>query len=357
MTDNETTIHILRIVDANANRASEALRTIEEHARFVLNDKYLSQSAKEMRHRLTTAVAAAAMIDRVRARDRVADVGRELTTQQELQRENVGSVVAAAFGRLQQALRCLEEYSKPILPTTAPLLEQLRYEGYDLQKGFLTVEDSVKRLQTARLYAIMDGQGNEAEFTNHVTQLEQAGVDAIQLRDKELDDGPLLQRAQLLRKILNQGAGRTLLIINDRPDIAVLSGADGVHLGQREMSVQQARRIVGTEALIGISTHSIAQVQRAIMDGANYIGCGPVFQSQTKSFNSFPGLDFLEQVAAESALPAFAIGGIDPDNVSQVVTTGFTRIAVKGCLSRIDTVDQVVRVLRNALVIPDKGVG
>ena len=157
----------------------------------------------------------------------------------------------------------------------------------------------MKRLQTARLYAIMDGQGNEAEFTNHVTQLEQAGVDAIQLRDKELDDGPLLQRAQLLRKILNQGAGRTLLIINDRPDIAVLSGADGVHLGQREMSVQQARRIVGTEALIGVSTHSLEQVQQAVMDGANYIGCGPVFKSQTKPFDSFPGLDFLQQVATE----------------------------------------------------------
>ena len=351
MTDNETTLNILRIVDANANRASEALRTIEEHARFVLNDKYLSQSAKEMRHRLTTAVAAAAMIDRVRARDRLTDVGRELTTHQESQRDNIESVVAAAFGRLQQALRCLEEYSKPILPTTAPLLEQLRYDGYDLQKGFLTVEDSVKRLQTARLYAIIDGQGSELEFTNRVTKLDQAGVDAIQLRDKELDDGPFLQRAKLLRKVLHKETGRALLIINDRPDIAVLSGADGVHLGQQEMSVQQARQIVGTEALIGVSTHSLEQVQQAVMDGANYIGCGPVFKSQTKPFDSFPGLDFLQQVATESALPAFAIGGIDPDNVPQIVAAGFTRIAVKGCLSPIDAIDQVVRLLRNALAI------
>jgi thiamine-phosphate pyrophosphorylase len=121
--------------------------------------------------------------------------------------------------------------------------------------------------------------------------------------------------------------------VNDRPDIAVLSQADGVHVGQEELEVRDARRIIGPDRLVGVSTHSIEQACQAVSDGADYIGCGPTFPSGTKDFDHFPGLDFLRQVAAEISLPAFAIGGITLDNLSQVLHTGFARIAVSGAIT------------------------
>jgi thiamine-phosphate pyrophosphorylase len=123
------------------------------------------------------------------------------------------------------------------------------------------------------------------------------------------------------------------MIMNDRPDLALLSRANGVHVGQDELVVRDVKRIVGGQMLIGVSTHTIEQARQAVQDGANYIGCGPTFPSSTKQFEHFPGLDFLRQVAAEIALPAFAIGGITTANLSLVLATGFKRIAVGGAIA------------------------
>ena len=107
--------------------------------------------------------------------------------------------------------------------------------------------------------------------------------------------------------------------MNDRPDLAVLAGADGVHVGQEELSVKDARRIVGPSALVGVSTHSIQQARAAVLDGANYIGVGPTFPSGTKTFAAFTGVELLQAVQAEIRLPAFAIGGVTAANLPQVL--------------------------------------
>jgi thiamine-phosphate pyrophosphorylase len=99
------------------------------------------------------------------------------------------------------------------------------------------------------------------------------------------------------------------------------------------MSVKDARAIVGPHKLIGVSTHSIDQARTAVLDGANYIGVGPTFPSPTKHFSKFPGVTLLEQVAREIRLPAFAIGGVNAENVRQVVAAGFTRIAVSSAVT------------------------
>src|SRR5207237_9328533 len=127
-------------------------------------------------------------------------------------------------------------------------------------------------------------------------------------RDKRLADRELLARARQLRELTNGTS--TLFIVNDRPDLARLSQADGVHVGQDELSVKDARSIVGLHALIGVSTHSIQHARPAVLDGANYIGVGPTFPSGTKSFARFTGVDLLQAVASEIRLPAFAIGGV-----------------------------------------------
>jgi thiamine-phosphate pyrophosphorylase len=150
-------------------------------------------------------------------------------------------------------------------------------------------------------------------------------------RDKKLNDRDLLEHAKILRRISRECG--TLFIVNDRPDLAVLSAADGVHVGQDELSIQEVRRIVGPEMLIGVSTHTIEQARQAVLAGASYIGCGPTFPSGTKHFDHFPGLPFLREVAAEISLPAFAIGGITPENLPEVVGTGMQRMAVGGAVA------------------------
>jgi thiamine-phosphate pyrophosphorylase len=129
----------------------------------------------------------------------------------------------------------------------------------------------------------------------------------------------------------------------------VLARADGVHVGQEELPVHDVRQIVGPNMLVGVSTHTIEQARQAVLDGANYLGCGPTFPSGTKHFDHFPGLEFLRQVAAEISLPTFAIGGITRDNVQQVLATGFARIAVSGAIAASNNPGDEISALLDAL--------
>src|SRR5205085_9308028 len=142
---------------------------------------------------------------------------------------------------------------------------------------------------------------SESAFAALVEGLVAAGVGAIQLRDESLPVRQLVERARLL-VAETRNAPRTLAIINDRPAVAAAVGADGVHLGQDDFTVKDARAVVGSNTLIGVSTHSIEQARQAVVDGANYLGVGPTFSSPTKQFDSYPGLELLRQVAAEIRL-------------------------------------------------------
>ncbi len=324
-------IGVLRILDAAANRASEALRVVDDYARFVLDDRHLTEQFKALRHGLAAAMSRIETDSLLAARETLRDVGTEVSNESEYQRQDADAVVVANIHRAQEALRTLEEYGKVIDSSLGGAFEALRYQSYTLQRALHTSARSVARLHEARLYVLVSGGSSEQEMASLVEVLITAGVDVIQLRDKQLDDRQLLQRANVLRELTH--GTPTLIIVNDRPDIARLSNADGVHVGQNELSVLDARRIVGPSPLIGVSTHSIEQARQAVMDGANYIGVGPTFPSTTKSFQSFTGVDLLRAVAKEIGLPAFAIGGIDASNVDQVLAAGVGRVAVSGAIS------------------------
>jgi thiamine-phosphate pyrophosphorylase len=326
---------ILRSLDAEANRAAEGLRVIEDYVRFVLDDAHLTRLAKELRHELTTALRVIPAVERLAARESSADVGAVLAPPPGSERATAADVAAASFQRLQQALRSLEEYSKLIDPAVAAQVEKIRFRSYTLQRAVGLTADALERLANSRLYVLVDAStnpisANEETFIGLIKKIVAAGVHVIQLRDKQLPDAQLLARARIVREITRHSS--TLFIMNDRPDLARLSGADGVHVGQDELSVKDARAIVGPHALIGVSTHNIQQARQAVLDGANYIGVGPTFPSGTKKFDSFAGLDFVRAVAAEIALPAFAIGGITLDNVSQVISADLRRVALSGAI-------------------------
>jgi thiamine-phosphate pyrophosphorylase len=144
----------------------------------------------------------------------------------------------------------------------------------------------------------------------------------------------LLERARKVRAWTAKAG--VLFVMNDRPDIARLAEADGVHLGQEDMPVQDARRILGPGALIGVSTHSLDQARQAVLDGASYIGVGPAFPSGTKSFSEFPGERLIREVAEETSLPAFVIGGINLKTIDRAVAAGAQRVAVSQAICQAD---------------------
>ncbi|MBN2653654.1 MAG: thiamine phosphate synthase [Nitrospirae bacterium] len=167
------------------------------------------------------------------------------------------------------------------------------------------------------------------------------GIRGIQLRDKSCTRRDLYETSLYLRKItLQYGA---LFIVNDYPDLALASDADGVHLGQNDMPLAEARKIM-SEKIIGISTHSIKQAQDAFEHGADYIGFGPIFGTSTKDAGEPKGVDELKRAVESVGLPVVAIGGINLDNVHSVAASGCSSIAVISALMGSNS-DEKARIL------------
>ena len=173
------------------------------------------------------------------------------------------------------------------------------------------------------------------------------GADVIQLRDKELSVEKLIQEGKALRKLTSQTG--VLLMINDRVDIALAVDADGVHLGQEDLPIETARRILGIDKLIGKSTHSLEQALAAQKEGVDYIGVGPIFTTPTKPSYSPVGLELIEKAAPVVRLPVFAIGGIDSTNVEEVLSRGARRIAVVRAVIGSDNIEQSAREFKKIL--------
>jgi len=347
MSNSDLSIASLRALDASANRAREGLRVVEDCVRFAWDDRHLTSLCKQLRHDLAAALDVIPPSHGLAARETQEDVGTGLTATPEQRRDGFDSLVAANFARLQEALRSLEEFGKLIDADLAAKMKQLRYRAYTLQRAVDATRVGSERLADARLYVLIDGRPSLGAFERFARTLIAAGVDVIQLRDKKLGDRELLERARALRQWTD--GTKTLVIVNDRPDLAALARADGVHVGQEELSVKDARTIVGPRRLVGVSTHSIQQARQAVLDGANYIGVGPTFPSGTKHFDEFPGLNLLREVAAEIRLPAFAIGGIDASHLGEVLAAGFTRVAVAGAVADAENPQQIIEELRKRL--------
>ena len=195
------------------------------------------------------------------------------------------------------------------------------------------------RLAVAQLCVVLDGA--------HTDVLEAAlrgGVDVVQLRDKEASDDDLVRAAEPFRRACD--AYGALFVVNDRPDLVAACGADGVHVGQRDMSVADARAIVGDECLIGLSIETEAQLDA--IAGADYLGVGAVFATPTKAESIAAGLELVRAAAARVAIPWFAIGGIELANVAEVIEAGAPGVAVVRAIRDADDPETAARDLRAA---------
>ena len=366
-----------RIVDAAANRTAEGLRVAEDVMRMHLNDRHLAKQLKQLRHELTEALANLPAANSIAARDSVGDVGRNLQVKQEYDRSTddkttersnsyFDPILIANFKRAQQALRSLEEFLKTESESVAKAIEQIRYRSYTLEKACRLALRSDKTFDAVSIYVLIDGcqwnetcQAQESQLTvdrwqetqlaKTVRALVEAEIDFIQLRDKTLSDRQLTAAGRVIAELTRDTP--TSFIMNDRADIAIACSADGVHVGQEELSVADARRILGPDKWIGVSTHSLDQAQAAVLAGADYIGVGPVFASQTKSFSQHKGPELVQQVCSEVSLPAFAIGGIDLDNADQIAAAGCGRVAVTAVFAKapLEQYGQIASKLRTQL--------
>lgn len=344
---------IFRILDASANRCREGLRVIEEFVRFHQEDEQNVRNIKTIRHQFSQVCLELDLEQAIQARDTPGDVGTKITLPSEMSRQSLQDLVRANCSRVGESLRTLEEYSKLIAVQAPAQIEKIRYQFYSIEKQLLTDNSLQSRLETSQIYFLISGESCTGEgsveenFEAVAREAIAAGVDVIQLREKNISDRQLLKRARLLRE-WTVGT-KTVLVINDRPDIAILCEADGIHVGQEELPVEEVRKIVGQKMLIGVSTHNLAQAKDAVADGANYLGVGPVFSSQTKEFKQLAGIELVKQVTAEIRLPWFAIGGINCSNVSEIANAGANRVAVSQVLCKAGNITTTVTNLKNSL--------
>jgi thiamine-phosphate pyrophosphorylase len=341
---------VLRILDANANRAREALRVIEDYARFVLDSDELCGSLKTLRHDFATATAGF-VSDAILHRDTPGDVGTQTKTPTEQTRDDVAHVVIAAGKRLGEALRTIEEYLKTTDPLRAHLIEQIRYRFYDIEQQIaLTLRPAACLFAKVRLYVLITESICKKPWRGVAQAAIEGGADCLQLREKNLDSGELLARARDFVAICKTGG--VISIINDRPDIAMLAGADGVHVGQTDLPPRDVRKLIGSKKIVGVSTHNLDQAKRAVLDGADYIGVGPFFRSETKTRDFVAGAEYGRQVCEQIKLPAVAIAGISEQNVDEVLATGIKTIAVTAAVCAADDPRRAAEQLKQKLMKP-----
>lgn len=339
---------LFRIIDANSNRAREALRVLEDIARFALNHAELSATYKGIRHDFQVNLERLP-VDRsalVASRDTPGDVGTAISTTTELTRRDLHSLAAANASRLTEALRSIEETSKLLTGEFGTAFESIRYRAYEADRVLTRLLRSQSR-RTLRLCVLITESLCSRPWLE-VAQLAIAGgADALQLREKNLDDSELLGRATALARLC-ESHGVTFFM-NDRPDIALLSGAHGVHLGQTDLPVPRVREMTGAKLLIGVSTCNSTQALRAQANGADLCGVGPMFATDTKHKPAIAGPEYLRSYLIECSLPHLAIGGITPENIGELVHAGCKAVAVSSCVCRAAEPDSVCAKLRDAL--------
>lgn len=337
-----------RMFDANVNRACEGLRTLEDLARFVLDDPDLSKRAKDARHAVRAAASSAGPRRLVAWRNTPGDVGTSISTEQEATRTNAGALAVAAGNRVAEALRSCEEVAKA-LGLEAPAFEAARYEAYEILKRLVLVLGDGGRPRWP-VCVLITAEWCRLPWEQVALAACQGGVGCLQLREKDLEDRELLDRARRLVEIVRPYG--VAVIVNDRPDIALLSGAAGVHVGQGDLGVPEIRKLAGDRLLVGVSCSTLEQARQAVRDGADYLGLGPMFTSATKPKDRLIGTALVEAVAADpvaGGLGHLAISGITAENVGELVARGCAGVAVCGAVCGAEDPQAATRALVDAM--------
>ena len=317
---------LYRILDANLDRAREGLRILEEWCRFGLEDQGLTAQLKQMRQILGGWHRAELRL----ARNTPGDPGTALTHPKESQRETITALLQVNFSRVQEALRVLEEYGKLEPGELSAGCKQLRYQLYTLESMVLgyPLRQQLLRSQT---YLVTSPHEN---LLGIVEAALQGGIEIVQHREKTADDDARIQVARQLCELCHRYGA--LFIVNDRADIALAAGADGVHLGQHDLPMETARAILGPHKIVGRSTTNPDELARALNEKADYVGVGPFFETPTKPGKAASGPEYLRYALAHATMPFFVIGGVNLENLTTVTDAGATRVALVRAIMQAD---------------------
>jgi len=318
----------LRIIDANLNRIGEGLRLLEDVSRLLLNDSVLTQQLKNMRHEMVRGEWTLHQ-QFLQARDSEGDVGIDLEVPGEEKQRELPVTIVANARRVQESLRVVEELAK--IPGTSldpEKFKQARFALYTVERTLLSRllrRDKISKL--SGLYVIIDTLSLKGH--SHIEVASQAvrgGAKTIQLRDKVHSKKELLPIAQQLRNLCAEH--NVLFIMNDYLDLAVAVDADGLHLGQDDLPIKLARKLLPIDKILGGSARTIEQATTAQSEGADYIAVGSMYPTTSKETAVVVGLERLRQIRQAVTLSLVAIGGINKDNVAQVMAAGADSVAV-----------------------------
>ncbi len=339
---------VARILDANANRAREALRVMEDVARFALDDGVLAAELKTLRHELGKALACLPEGWLEVNRDTAGDVGTDIDAAGEHERAGLVAVATAAGKRLGEALRVIEETAKTVDSTLARRVEAIRYRAYEAESA-LQVRLAGGRARQWRVCVVLTESLCTRPWRDVLAAAVDGGAECVQIREKQMEASELRRRADQVIAIARPAG--VSVIVNDRIDVALAAAADGVHLGTGDLSLTDARRLAGRTLLLGASTHDLAEARAAVEAGADYCGVGKMFETATKPATTTTGPRVLDAfVRAYPRTPHLAIGGITPANVGQLVEAGARGVAVSRAICAAEHPDRVVAAFRDALV-------
>ncbi len=313
-----------RILDANINRACEGIRVLEDISRFNFEDTVSTNELREMRHRVRKLFLS---MDHklLSARDSKKDIGKTISSNSDLdKKENIKNLIFGNFKRVNEALRTIEEISKIIGEyNISKEIENLRFSSYEIEK---TMSKNFKKIIPKGIYGITGEKfANGRSNIDCVKSMIDSGIKIIQYREKEKSIKEKIAEIIEVRELCREND--VTFIVNDHVDIAILVDADGVHVGQDDMDISHVRKLIGENKIIGKSTHCLNHAKKAVLDGADYIGVGPIFKTTTKEKDPV-GLEYLEEVVKNIDLPFVAIGGIKESNIEEVKKLGAASICL-----------------------------
>lgn len=327
----------LTAVDASLNRALEGLRVCEDVCRFMLRDGRLSKNFKDLRHELAGLAALFPLNGLLRARNVPGDPIRHSDLADETTRTSASDIFTRNLHRAAEAIRSIEEFSKLGSAGSAGF-QALRFRLYSMEQEALFALGKggiMKRFANA-LYAICDPAFAGRDLVKAARGLADGGTSIIQLRMKEAPAGEILSVAKEMAALCRERD--IVFIVNDRPDIALCAGAHGVHLGQDDLPVAEARKVLPPDMIIGVSTHSLEDARKVIPSAPDYIAIGPVYDTSSKYGEQMRGVgvETAGRVVAETGIPVVAIGGIVPGRVADLAGVGVKCFAVMSYLYQDD---------------------
>jgi thiamine-phosphate pyrophosphorylase len=339
----------LRIIDANLNRIGEGLRVLEELARLSLNDADLTQRLKNMRHRMMR-IDAELQQRLIGARDAAGDVGAGMKSAGGEKRQDATATIIANARRVQESLRVMEEIAKePALPLKSEDYESARFALYTIEKELtakMLRQTKAKRL--TGLYVIIDVESLERRSPlDAAGAVVKGGAKIIQLRDKKGSRRIFLQTALELKKLCQQND--VLFIVNDSLEVALAAEADGLHVGEDDLPVAEARRLLPVDKILGASARTVEEAKAAQAAGADYLGVGAIYATPTKVGAAVVGPGRLEEIKKEVNLPLVAIGGINEGNINDVMKAGADAAAVISAVMGAADIEKATRQLMNII--------